>query len=77
MQLIRLNTGPSGRRGNGLFVALADWPAPLTAAADGAHVPDGDGELDFSDFELHTATGVTALRAPTRTRRHAAHRHRE
>ena len=53
MQLIRLNTGPSGRRGHGLFVAFADWPASLTAAAGSAHDTEADGELDFSDFELH------------------------
>ena len=53
MQLIRLNTGPNGRRGNGLFVALADWPASVPSAARAAHDTDADGELDFSDFELH------------------------
>ena len=45
MQLIRLNTGPTGRRGNGLFVALFDEVAEQIEFGD---LVDGDADLDLS-----------------------------
>ena len=38
MQLIRLNTGPSGRRGNGLFVVLLEEAAERAETRESTHV---------------------------------------
>ena len=54
LQLIRLNTGPNGRRGNGPCSLLSPTGLrQVPSAARATHDTDADGELDFSDFELH------------------------
>jgi hypothetical protein len=55
MQLIRLNTLPTGRRRGGLFVVLfEDGAEPTLTAQDRA-----DGLIDDADLDLsHSALGV-------------------
>jgi hypothetical protein len=53
MQLIRLNTGPTGRRGNGLFVALFDDVAEQAELGDGVNV---DADLDLSHSNSRMAS---------------------
>jgi hypothetical protein len=52
MQLIRLNTGLSGRRGNGLFVVLLEDVAERAELCDGV---DTDADLDLSHSNMGMA----------------------
>jgi len=53
MQLIRLNTGPAGRRGNGLFVVLLEEAGQrATVATDGSDQHSVVADLAPSHREL-------------------------
>ncbi|HEX3087881.1 MAG TPA: hypothetical protein VHQ23_04450 [Ilumatobacteraceae bacterium] len=60
MQLIRLNTGPSGRRGNGLFVVLlsevAERADTRASSSDVGDQLDGASHLTHSYVALADAS---------------------